>query len=268
MALFRRRKTCFQLMSKAAEEWRVWELEVSKSLSYPVPTVNAFTEERDNGRATESRRCLSTAHGFDVNKFGHQSRLAYSTAGVSLPSSKSLWDIMKKSLVEGHDAKHVQDIWMEYHADPKKQRVATSIPKAMYDRFCETGTMTPMFVLPVFRGPNAFETFVMQCQSPLVLFTSLEDFKRHGSDAAPHFVVTHYTELASSHGIVLVRGDIIQPQALDQLQALSLMKNGHDFFSDFGSKRAFVHAFNRKPEEFDFKKMLDSLGHATDRLPM
>lgn len=90
---------------------------------------------------------------------------------------------------------------MQYHKDPKKQRVATILPTAVYERFCETASMTcvltfveltwlpcishcinfscsPMFILPVFRGPNSFETFVMQCQMPLVLFTSLEDYKR------------------------------------------------------------------------------------------
>lgn len=92
------------------------------------------------------------------------------------------------------------------------------------------------------------------------------NFCRHGSHAAPHFVMTHYDELASSHGIVLVRGDIIQPHSLDSIQSMSLMENIHDFFTDRGSKRAFVHAFNKRPEAFDFKKMLDSMGHATDRL--
>lgn len=35
-----------------------------------------------------------------------------------------------------------------------------------------------MFVLPVFKGPNAFETVMVQCQLPHVLFTSLEEYKR------------------------------------------------------------------------------------------
>lgn len=36
---------------------------------------------------------------------------------------------------------------------------------------------SPMFVLPVFKGPNAFENFMVQCQLPLVLFTTLEEYK-------------------------------------------------------------------------------------------
>ena len=37
---------------------------------------------------------------------------------------------------------------------------------------------SPMFVLPVFKGPNAFETFMVQCQPPLVLLTTLEEYKQ------------------------------------------------------------------------------------------
>ena len=33
-------------------------------------------------------------------------------------------------------------------------------------------------VLPVFKGPNAFEMFMVQCQLPLVLFTTLEEYKQ------------------------------------------------------------------------------------------
>jgi hypothetical protein len=32
-------------------------------------------------------------------------------------------------------------------------------------------------------------------------------------------------------------------------------------------KYSFVHAFNHRQSEFDFKRMLDSMGHATAELP-
>lgn len=40
-------------------------------------------------------------------------RRAYGMGGISAPSSKNLWDIMKKEQLEGHDARHIHDIWME-----------------------------------------------------------------------------------------------------------------------------------------------------------
>lgn len=41
------------------------------------------------------------------------SRRCYSLGGVSAPSSRNLWDIVKRAQFENHDAKHVHDIWME-----------------------------------------------------------------------------------------------------------------------------------------------------------
>jgi hypothetical protein len=35
------------------------------------------------------------------------------TGMATLPSSKTLWDILKKEQIEGHDARHIHDIWME-----------------------------------------------------------------------------------------------------------------------------------------------------------
>jgi len=86
---------------------------------------------------------------------------------------------------------------------------------------------------------------------------------RYGPSAHPHLVVTHYPELLASKGIVLARGDIVQPHSLDALAATSLMANCHEFYVDRGAKSAFVNAFNHRQTDFDFKKMLDSMGHAT-----
>lgn len=92
--------------------------------------------------------------------------------------------------------------------------------------------------------------------------------KRNGSSSAPHFVLTHYTELINDKGIVLVRGDVLQPGSLDALQATSLLSHCHQFYTDLnGAKAGFVRAFNHRQNEFDFKRMLDSLGHDTSKLP-
>jgi len=96
-------------------------------------------------------------------------------------------------------------------------------------------------------------------------FSFLSSF-RHGDTAQPHLVVTHYPELLESKGVVLVRGDILQPNALDAISAVSLMSNCHEFYSDRGQKGNFVHAFNHRQTEFDLKRMLDSMGHDTSQL--
>ncbi|KAG8938417.1 hypothetical protein FRC00_000162 [Tulasnella sp. 408] len=41
-----------------------------------------------------------------------------------------------------------------------------------------------------------------------ILFTPLIQYKLHQSYAPPYLILTHYTDLAHSHGIVLLRGEI------------------------------------------------------------
>jgi ATP synthase F1 complex assembly factor 1 len=48
-----------------------------------------------------------------------------------------------------------------------------------------------------------------------VLLTPLEEYKRREAFATPHLVLTHYTDLARTHGIVLLRGEIT-PVAADR----------------------------------------------------
>ncbi|PRW45501.1 assembly factor 1 for F1 component of mitochondrial ATP synthase [Chlorella sorokiniana] len=190
-----------------------------------------------------------------------------SSLGLSLPSSRSLWDIVNRTRLEPHNADAIRDIWMEFHADPLKHRIASVMPAARYVKFAENASKSPMFVLPVFKGPNAFENFVAQCQLPIVLFTSLEDYKQHGSGAQPQFVLTHYTELSSAKDVVLVRGDIVSPNAVSRLEAETLTRLLHDFYTIDQKYYGFVHPFNHRQADFDLKKMLDSLGHDTTQLP-
>ena len=107
---------------------------------------------------------------------------------------------------------------------------------------------------------------MVQCQLPHALLTSLEDFKRHGPSATPHFSLTYYRELEESKGLVLVRGDITQPDALTVEQAGALMRDVHDFYTD-AARYALVHAFNHRPAEFDFARVLEALGHGGGAAP-
>jgi hypothetical protein len=44
---------------------------------------------------------------------------------------------------------------------------------------------------------------------PFVLFTTLEEFRKHQSNAPAHMTVTMYPELVESKGLALLRGDIV-----------------------------------------------------------
>ena len=71
-----------------------------------------------------------------------------------------------------------------------------------------------MFVLPLSRPGGGFETLLLQWQLPVMLATSLEEFKQRGAAATPYLTVMHYDELGRDKGLVLVRGDILQENQL------------------------------------------------------
>ena len=50
------------------------------------------------------------------------------------------------------------------------------------------------------------------------------------------------------------------------LQASTLIRLAHEFYTD-SKKHQFVHTFNHAPSSFDFKRMLDSMGHNTADIP-
>ena len=76
-------------------------------------------------------------------------------------------------------------------------------------------------------------------QMPHLLYTGLEDFKVRGPRAAPFFAVTHYTELARSKELVLVRGDVVLPSQLSDDEVSTLV-----LFSAFCIKQYAIDHFD------------------------
>lgn len=52
-----------------------------------------------------------------------------------------------------------------------------------------------------------------------VLFTPLAEYKTRAAYAQPYLILTHWTDLASSHGLVLMRGEISDNVALSETDA-------------------------------------------------
>lgn len=61
---------------------------------------------------------------------------------------------------------------------------------------------------------QGFCTLLIQWQQQQALITTLEEYKQLGSAAPTRFSITCYSELASSHGLVLVRGDVLNPKLI------------------------------------------------------
>ena len=82
--------------------------------------------------------------------------------------------------------------------------------------------LLPLLCVPACRrGAGATPHLVMTHCSKMVADTYLLPFLcvpacRRGAGATPHLVLTHYSEMVADKGIVLVRGDIIQPDVVSR----------------------------------------------------
>ncbi|KAJ3976246.1 ATP11 protein-domain-containing protein [Lentinula raphanica] len=96
-----------------------------------------------------------------------------------------------------------------------------------------------------------------------ILFTPLQEYKMRNSFATPYLVLTHYTDLARTHGIVLLRGEITPGSGKDgryllsqeDAQVLSMNVQKFYLWSDKGAE-SMLKTFHDKPSEFDWQEML------------
>jgi ATP synthase F1 complex assembly factor 1 len=192
--------------------------------------------------------------------------------------------------------------------------LCASVPVKTYEAMLDSARRFPAFVLPLARdvapdasGPQeqAYEMHFMQwgfhgaptvptfesVTSPFptpapagppnppvatVLFTPLVEYKLHQSFATPHLVLTFHTELAQTHGIVLLRGELTPTaagggggddgvgmryhlsQADAQLLALGLQKF-YLWNDGEGTKKreALLRTFHEQPAEFKWEELLE-----------
>lgn len=100
-----------------------------------------------------------------------------------------------------------------------------------------------------------------------LLFTPLQEYKHRQSFAAPHLALTFHTDLAATHGAVLLRGEITPAQQgdgrwlLSQEEAQALVVAMQKFYlpgtSEGASEREeLLRCFHEKPEEFEWERLL------------
>ncbi|CAE6440035.1 unnamed protein product [Rhizoctonia solani] len=101
-----------------------------------------------------------------------------------------------------------------------------------------------------------------------LLFTPLQEYKHRQSFAAPHLALTLYTDLAATHGVVLLRGEITPAQSgdgrwlLGQEEAQALIVAMQKFYlpgTGEGAKEReeLLKCFHERPEEFKWKRLLE-----------
>jgi ATP synthase F1 complex assembly factor 1 len=196
--------------------------------------------------------------------------------------------------------------------------LCSTIPVDTYLKLADTGKKYPSFVLPLSRESGdisaegqpekAYEFYFLQWAfhdtppvptyeretalfptsvptgegsnpaTSTVLFTPLQEYKLRQAFATPYLVLTFYTDLAASHGIVLLRGEITPtttsapvPGAenggtdiryfLSQQDAQLLAIGMQRFYlwkdgQGSSSREDLLKAFYERPEEFKWEELL------------
>jgi ATP synthase F1 complex assembly factor 1 len=109
-----------------------------------------------------------------------------------------------------------------------------------------------------------------------VLFTSLQEYKLRQDYATPHLIITHYTDFAQSHGLVLFRGELTPSPSPsggsggrstvlspDNAQRLALLLQQFYLPPLENDKRGAARAkllqrFHEEPEAFCWEDLVDS----------
>ncbi len=152
------------------------------------------------------------------------------------------------------------EIWSKYHEDESKGRGGSTLSASHVERLASNARESPFFCLPVPK-PGGFLSLFVQCQLPRLLVTSLEEFQVSPTDAVSHLTLTYYTELSSSKGLVLVRGDLLTRDHLDPFEAKAVVKQIHHYYTDPKAYRDKVWKFNHNAAAFNFQDFLNELGY-------
>lgn len=177
-----------------------------------------------------------------------------------------------------HTSEQVSALWTAYHLSRSQGTgrgyVCASIPLDTYHRMSDVAKRYPTFIIPVPRdqpgeGERAYEFYFMQWdfheapevpslesaknpfvtgrrgnpQTSTVLFTPLQEYKLRQSFATPYLVLTHYTDLAKTHGVVLLRGEIT-PSAAAPVPSGSGQEEGKYLLSQ-GDAQALAMSLQR-----------------------
>jgi len=170
--------------------------------------------------------------------------LSFSFAGP-----RKLDEIMKLEMVEDKSSKDVEDLWLSFHEGRERTHGLVLNGKRCRSVLARAA-QCPFFIQPVFRDEGFF-TLVSQFQTPShFLMAYLEDYKMDPTNAQPLITYSVFDDLVDSHGMGLVRIDVINNAIEDgeALLAVGAMLDSYGKDEEFTN----IHAFNKKPEAFDF----------------
>lgn len=201
----------------------------------------AYHASRSNGTG---RGYLCATIPLNIYKKMEKNGRSYPSFIVPIPRIQPEQETKPSDYAKGDLAHEFYFLQWTFHASPP-------IPSSCDDPF----------VIPTSSSPNP--------QTSIILFTPLQEYKMRNSFATPYLILTMYTDLAETHGIVLLRGEItpstasgstsyMLSQADAQMLVMTLQKcylwkeNGSDL-------EKLLHTFHKNPQDFNWQDLLKFL---------
>ena len=212
---------------------------------------------------------------------------------------KPLSKILDVEKLMAQDPETITKLWAGYHTI--KNKLSAVIPTEKYLEMLANARKYPQFVLPLPRevideesdaAGSSKEAFEMQFlewavvpnpaaeglpPSATTLFTPLAEYKLKQDFSQPVLILTFYTDLCKSNGLVLMRGEVTGlnektgkggriDQAQAQLLALTLQRfylpsapsaSSTDGSNEQSSCAKLLHDFHKQPEKFDVEELVN-----------
>ena len=202
----------------------------------------AYHASRSNGTG---RGYLCATIPLDVYKRMEKNGRSYPSFVVPIPRIQPEQETDPSHQVKENLAHEFYFLQWTFHASPP-------IPSASDDPF----------VIPSSSGSNP--------QTSVILFSPLQEYKIRNSFATPYLILTMYTDLAETHGIVLLRGEITPSTASGSTSAHSYMLSQADaqilamtlqkFYlwnENSSDSEKLLHAFHKNPQDFKWQDLLE-----------
>jgi ATP synthase mitochondrial F1 complex assembly factor 1 len=164
-------------------------------------------------------------------------------------------EILNLDRIAKESPETIRELWKLYHEN--RNNLYGYLSMDMYKQFHERGHTYPWFVLPLPRN-EGFEIYLVHFTGDSIYMTSLLEYKLHNENAPIHLFVHHYTELATTHNLVLMQGENLTPNlSLQDAQYLMILLK--DYYLRDDERFEKVRLFHQSPEKFNFRELIEDL---------
>lgn len=203
---------------------------------------------------------------------------------------KPLNKILDVEKLKTQDSETITKLWAGYHTI--KNKLSAVIPTDKYIEMLANARKYPQFVLPLPRevideesdagaSKEAFEMQFLEWAllpsgggenlppAATTLFTPLAEYKLKQDFSQPVLILTFYSDLSESNGVVLMRGDVTglnektgKGGRIDQAQAQLLALTLQRFYlpssqGDQSDCAKLLHDFHKQPQKFDVENLVN-----------